>query len=243
MSNIVIVDSGIGGISVYRQIRKLLPKHDVIYFADNAHFPYGDKNLLDLKRIAVDNVKCVLSNYQSDIIVIACSTLTSNLLGYLADTFPQTTFVGTRPAVKQALEYTTANALVIATPLTVANLQKQNTSNLIYLALPALAGMIEDQARESQIREYVESELKKVTLPYDCVVLGCTHYILAKQLFESIFVGKKVFDGASGVAAHVKTLMKNKRATNPTPVTTVVLTNPTPAEYEKYITLIRDKNG
>ena len=101
MATIGIFDSGSGGLSVYREIVKLLPYERYIYFADNAHCPYGEKSAEYIQDRA-RAISEILLGMGADIIVVACNTATAAAIATLREEYPEITFVGMEPAVKPA---------------------------------------------------------------------------------------------------------------------------------------------
>lgn len=243
MKSIVVYDSGIGGIAIYRLIKKHLPNADIVYFADNANFPYGTKTPAALIALAQKNIERITSEHDTDLIVLACNTLTCVAVENLRERFPGITFVGTEPSIKQAAQYTANNVLAVSTQNTSDNprLKKRFPfHNIIWLSMPLLAEMVEKGSRDREICAYIEDCAKSVAVPFDCVVLGCTHFTLIKDLFGGVFAGKKIFDGSQGVAQHVKNLKAKEMRGATQGVTSLVLTAPDPALYQKYIALLRD---
>src|ERR1043165_681542 len=98
-----IFDSGIGGVSVLRAIRELLPHEDLIYFGDSANLPYGEKTLDEIRRLS-EAVTGFLLEQECKIIVIACNTASAAALKHLRTIHPEVNFVGMEPAVKPAAE-------------------------------------------------------------------------------------------------------------------------------------------
>jgi len=242
VKNIVVYDSGIGGISIYRQLKKMLPNADFVYYADNAAFPYGEKTSKRLVEIALNNISEIKKQFDTDLIILACNTVTCVAIETLRKTFPDTVFVGTEPSIKQAMQYTASNILVASTTLTAQNARVRARfpqNNIIWLAMPELAEMVEKGEKDGVICDYIEKLAENVP-PFDCVVLGCTHFTLIKDLFAGVFVGKKIFDGAQGVAQYVKN-MKYKEYRNETQgLTSLCLTDPKPEIYQKYVSLLRE---
>ena len=101
MATIGIFDSGSGGLSVYREIVKLLPYERYVYYADNAHCPYGDKTA-DFIRDRARAITDFLLGKGADIIVVACNTATAAAIATLREEYPDVPFVGMEPAVKPA---------------------------------------------------------------------------------------------------------------------------------------------
>ena len=117
MSKIGVFDSGLGGLSVLKELRKLLPNEDYIYYADSINVPYGEKSdeeLLDLTSKIVD----YLLEKDCKLIVIACNTATTSCMKRLRELYPDTIFVGTVPAIKVAYDHNYKNTIILSTPYT-----------------------------------------------------------------------------------------------------------------------------
>lgn len=193
-----------------KQIRQTVNGCDYMYIVDNANFPYGNKDKKDLIRIANDCVELANKLCNSlACIVIACNTLTAIAIDWLRQRYPYITFVGTEPAVKQATEYSAGNILVATTYASARSdrLKKRFDGEFIkFVAFPELASMIENDAHEKDISQYIENVANELTFNFDCIVLGCTHFVHVKHIFERIFV-KQVFDGNKGVASRVRSIV------------------------------------
>jgi glutamate racemase len=117
-SPIGIFDSGIGGLSVWREIARQLPHEDTIYFADQIHIPYGPRALQEIRSFA-EAITRLLLNRNCKLIVVACNTASAAALRHLRSAFPDVPFVGMEPAVKPAAETTRTGVVgVLATPAT-----------------------------------------------------------------------------------------------------------------------------
>ena len=206
-----VFDSGKGGLSVLEEIRKLLPDYDYIYYGDVINNPYGGKSREEIISITHNIVKklvdrgCVL-------IVIACNTATVNSIKALRESFPDTIFIGTVPAVKVACDSGSVNTLVMATPATIESERtlelvsdfKRDDQNIYLEACSCLAHAIE-------VDDYntIDEILKELYYKYkdkkiDSIVLGCTHYSLIKESIRKIFGDVSLVDGNNGVAREVK---------------------------------------
>jgi glutamate racemase len=118
MRAIGVFDSGIGGLSILREIRRLLPHEDVLYFADQAHVPYGRRSMQQIRAFS-EGITRFLLEQRVKLIVIACNTASAAALHHLRATFPDTPFVGMEPAVKPAAERTITGRIgVLATSAT-----------------------------------------------------------------------------------------------------------------------------
>ncbi|RLQ88081.1 glutamate racemase [Notoacmeibacter ruber] len=187
---ILYFDSGIGGLSVVKEARILLPEYRSIYVADDAAFPYGAWEEVALLERMIELFGQLIAEHRPDLIVIACNTASTLAIAALRDAFPDQAFVGTVPAIKPAAERTVSGLVsVLATPGTV---KRQYTRDLIdrYAArvhvrlvgsekLAALAehymrnGFVDEGAVGKEIAQcFVEQDGQRT----DIVVLACTHY-------------------------------------------------------------------
>ena len=115
---IAVFDSGVGGLSVLKTLRRVLPSENFIYYGDSANAPYGEKTAEEVKK-AAHNVTRTLLSYGAKAIVIACNTATSAAAEFLRSTYPDVPIIGMEPAVKPAaLSAPHPTVLVMATPLT-----------------------------------------------------------------------------------------------------------------------------
>ena len=219
-----IFDSGMGGKTVEAEILKLLPKAKIIYLADTAHFPYGEKSPAELQKICEDNVRALLAK-GANLIVVACNTATTAAIDHLRATFPDVSVVGTEPAVKQACDASSPNAriLLLATVATARSPRtaelirrfKQPNQTVLVEPCPGLADAIEarNMAKIASILSEVSSALNKPqkqgSQPVETVILGCTHYPLIRAQIQATFPAAKLVDGGAGVAREVLRLSKN----------------------------------
>lgn len=188
--SVMVFDSGIGGLTVLREARVLMPDRRFIYVADDAAFPYGDWEEQALLGHMVELFGGLIEKWQPEIIVIACNTASTLAIEKLRETYPQNTFVGTVPAIKPAAERTSSGLVsVLATPGTV---RRQYTRDLINdwaskvevhlvgsTGLAALAekymrgGLVDEAAVRAEIEPcFVQRDGRRT----DIVVLACTHY-------------------------------------------------------------------
>ncbi|MGL5890742.1 MAG: glutamate racemase, partial [Bacteroidia bacterium] len=100
-----VFDSGIGGVSVLRKIRQLLPGEELIYVGDSIHLPYGEKSLEEIRQYTV-GVVAFLKARGCKLVVIACNTASAAALSYVREQFPELPIIGMEPAVKPAAEKT-----------------------------------------------------------------------------------------------------------------------------------------
>lgn len=192
MAPIGIFDSGIGGLSIYLQCKKLLPGESFIYVDDGAHAPYGDKTE-EFVRLRAETITRGLVRAGVRAVVVACNTATTVAIAHIRRLF-DIPIIGTEPAVFPALKDTKGKVLVLATPLTCRVLGNRyaDEKRLVFSPQSGLADEIERAKTATELL----SVAKRVTYgDYEGVVLGCTHYS-----YLAPFIEKKVYDGAEGVA-------------------------------------------
>lgn len=217
-ATIGIFDSGIGGLSVYRAIRQILPAQPVIYFADQQHVPYGSRPLEEVRHFS-EAITHFLIQHGAALIVVACNTASAAALHYLRATFPTIPFVGMEPAVKPAAETTRSGKVgVLATPATFqgalyasvverfATGVKLLTNTCNGLVQEIEAGRLDDDPARRILQSALVPMLRE---GIDTVVLGCTHYPFVIPLIEEICgPGVRVIDPAPAVARQTRRLLE-----------------------------------
>ncbi len=234
-----MIDSGMGGAAIYKQLKRVMPRHDYLYFCDNLHFPYGEKSGDELIDVAFDIFKKITDLYDLSCAVLACNTLTAFAVDALRRAYPSLLIVGTEPAVKQALQYTAGNVAVACTSACASSerIRKRFSSpNVEFVPFPLLALMIEEGASQKELFDYVENIAAGLDRSFDSVVLGCTHFLLIKDVFSRVFIRQKLFDGATGVANRVKSLIGKKTANS---TTCIVLSKEDNDKRQRLLTLLR----
>ena len=208
-----IFDSGVGGLSVLRSIRQLLPHESILFVADQAHDPYGPRPLVEVRRFSEGITRFLLAE-DAKLVVVACNAASAAALRYLRDTFPETLFVGMEPAVKPAAESTASGVVgVLATPATFqgelyASVLERFANGVIVLqdTCPGLVAQIEaGDLSGPQTRSILEGAIQPMLRRgADTLVLGCTHYPFVIPLIQDI-AGPlvRVIDPAPAVARQV----------------------------------------
>ena len=220
-----IFDSGVGGLSVFREIRKLLPEERYIYYSDNAHCPYGEKSREYIIDRAREITRLLLSE-GADIIVVACNTATAAAIATLREEF-QIRFIGMEPAVKPAAMSTKTGVVgVLATAGTLKADKYLNTREKwaegVKIAEHVGQGfveLVEKGCTSGPEAEGVVTESLKPLLDEgaDRIVLGCTHYpFLSETISKTAAIiaperDIKVIDPAPAVAKHLLEIMKENR--------------------------------
>lgn len=214
-----IFDSGVGGLSVLKAIRTRLPHHSYIYFADQAHVPYGLRPVDEVRHFSEEITKFLIDE-GATVIVVACNTASAAALSHLRLRFPETRFVGMEPAVKPAAERThTGKVGVLATPATFegalyASVVERFAKGveLFQDTCPGLVQQIERRDLDSQLTRAI---LERAIFPMlqckiDTIVLGCTHYPFVIPLIEEIVgPGIRVIDPAPAVARQAERMLEN----------------------------------
>ena len=188
-----VFDSGVGGLTVLKELKRTLPHEDFIYIGDTASFPYGSKSketIIELSKKRIEN----LIDMNAKIIVIACGTATSQALEEMKKIFNIPIIGIIDPTVKYLKEKNIKNIGVIATVGTIRSNGWQNYidknidgANVINKACPLLAPMAEEGWTENEIaRLTIHEYLKGMdSKNLDALILGCTHYTLFKKLIEN----------------------------------------------------------
>lgn len=211
---IAVIDSGVGGISVLRELIKIMPCENYIYFGDSKNAPYGSKEKAEVLKITRDNL-ISLQKIGIKALVVACNTATSAAVRILREENPDLVIVGIEPAIKPpAVTLDHPRVLVMATPLTLKEekfnklvARYSDQAEIIPLPCHRLAELVEDGNIDTpELDEYIASLLE----PYrdkaiDALVLGCTHYPHVIETIERhISPTVKIFDGGEGTARETR---------------------------------------
>jgi glutamate racemase len=216
-----IFDSGLGGLSVLREVRRQLPHEHVLYFADQGRLPYGPRPIEEVRQFAGQITRFLLGR-DAEVIVVACNTASAAALADLRKTFPHAPFVGMEPAVKPAAEQTQSRIVgVIATEATCqsevfASVVERFANGVTVLtrACPGLVAQVEagdfnTPATRQLLHEYLDPML---AAGIDSLVLGCTHFpFLTPAITEIVGPNVRVVDPAPAVARQVGRLINQRR--------------------------------
>lgn len=207
-----IFDSGVGGLTILRAVQAALPCEDLVYVADAAHLPYGDKPLEYILERSIAISKFLLSLH-AKAIVVACNTATAAAIDSLRERFP-VPFIGVEPAVKPAAAATRSGVIgVLATSATLrssrfAMLVERFGKKVKVLQQPCAGlaehierGDLDDTETERMVRGFVEPLLAAGA---DTILLGCTHYPLIAHIVRDIAgPGVAVVENGSAVASEL----------------------------------------
>lgn len=218
-----VFDSGIGGLTVAKAIRTLLPNETLVYFGDTAHLPYGDKSKELIAQYALRITEFLLRNKNCKAIVIACNTASAAAYETLRDlhkgSVPVINVID--PMIEEVIADNSVHRVgIIATKTTVASgIYQEKFSRrkpeLIYAALatPLLASIIEEGFFDDKISKAVLNEYlgDPVLKNIDGLVLACTHYPLIKKEIDEYYSGRvRIFDSAEVVAKKLKGILEKE---------------------------------
>ena len=217
-ATIGVFDSGVGGLSILREIHNQLPTEPLLYFADRANVPYGPRSLSEVRQFSHAITRFLLES-QCKLIVVACNTASAAALHQLRESFPNTPFVGMEPAVKPAAEVTQSKRVaVLATPATFqgelfASVVERFAQgvDVIQIVLPGLVERIEAGDVAGPVtREILHKSLSGLRdRRVDTLVLACTHYAFVIPLLEQILgPGVRVIDPAPAIARQTGRLLE-----------------------------------
>jgi len=207
---IIFFDSGIGGTTILKDVAKLLPNENYIYYPDSENLPYGNKNKKELFNI-VDNVIQKLIKYNPKLVVCACNTATAMVLDDIRNKYKNIIFVGTEPAIKVVHDnYNNKKTIILTTKGTGHSerfkelFDKHSTSQCTLVEAPLLAELIES---EQDPYNYLKILLGNFT-DIEVVVLGCTHFPLAEEAITKVLGPVTFIHGGPGIANQIKNLLE-----------------------------------
>ena len=229
--SLLVFDSGIGGLTVLREARVLMPHRRFVYVADDAGFPYGDWAEDGLRAHILKLFTGLIETHRPDLVIVACNTASTLVLADLRKAFPDTPFVGTVPAIKPAAAQTKSGIVgVLATPGTVS---REYTHALIHTYAYHCKVFLHGARRLAEIAENKLKgkpvdleELRREVAPVfrkrdgrrtDVVVLGCTHYPLLVEDIERVAPWPATYiDPAPAIARRVADVAEETPQAEPT---------------------------
>ena len=211
---IAVFDSGMGGISVLRQLRKLMPQENYVYFGDSANAPYGSRTTEEVRQLSLAAAEKLTTEYPVKALVVACNTATAAAIETLRSTYPELIVVGIEPALKLAADsFPGGNLGVLATEVTLREekfdqlMHRFDNACTVYkIPAPGVANLIEAGKNDSP--EMI-ALLRQLLTPYigklDALVLGCTHYPFVTRNIAAIMgPGTQLLHGGKGTARETK---------------------------------------
>ena len=224
---VLVFDSGVGGLSVAREIQRRLPWLSLVYASDNGFFPYGTKGEAELVSRVDRVIQRLLQEYPVDILVIACNTASTLTLPHLRS-YLDLPIVGVVPAIKPAAKLSQSGVIgLLATPATVARpythelIREYATGcDVISLGSSELVQIAEQKLRGETIDEHaivrVTSQLMQHdnALRMDVLVLACTHFpLLKEELAAHLPATIQLIDSGEAIARRVEYLLEEKTGT------------------------------
>ena len=214
--SIGVFDSGIGGVTVLREIIKILPNENYIYYSDSKNNPYGDKTKQEIIK-RCEEVFSYLLEKNCKAIVIACNTASAIAVNTLREKYKDIPIIAIEPAYKMVHDYAyDGETLVMATKGTIESerfnllYNKYNNHKTKLLECIGLADVIEE-GNEEKIKKYLEKNIGKYKGKVENVVLGCTHYpLIQKEIGQVLGNNITFFNGANRLAVHLKDVLLEK---------------------------------
>lgn len=208
---ILVIDSGVGGTSILKNLIKRLPNKSFIYFADNKNSPYGNKSKKFLTKNIENILNEMLKTYKIELVVFACNTITATSIQKMRKIFKNLKFVGTEPPVK--LVNKNEKTLILSTEQTLKNCKLltfyKSKSNFTFIPLKDVASMLDNNFfnRKDIIKSLKTQVIKN---DYKSVVLGCTHYYFLENEINEVLNNNdlKFYKSVTGVTNRVKSLVK-----------------------------------
>jgi len=215
-----VFDSGVGGLSVLREIHRAIPFHPTIYYADQAHLPYGTKSNAELFAY-VDAITRWLIGSGAQVIVLACNTASAACLRELRTAYPDVSFVGMEPAIKPAVEATQTGVIgVLATHVTAQGELYRATMAKVARAVqvitqpaPEWVMLVERGDWHSpEARDKLAQHLAPILSAHaDQVALACTHFPFLRDALEELAGGGVTFiDPAPAVARQTRRMLQER---------------------------------
>lgn len=212
-----IFDSGVGGLSIWREINLLLPNEHTIYLADSKNAPYGNRTKSEIIDLCIKNTDLLLKK-GCKIIVVACNTATTNAIKTLRENYT-IPFIGIEPAIKPAaLNTKTKTVGILATKGTLTSELFNKTSDLYSSGIKVIEqvgdGLVELIESGDTNSDTIKTLLKNYLDPMieaeiDYLVLGCTHYpFLMPILLELLPIHVKIIDSGAAVAKQTKAILE-----------------------------------
>jgi len=211
-----VFDSGLGGLSVWKEINMLLPNESTIYLADSKNAPYGEKSKEQIIEFSVKNTELLLQK-GCKIIVVACNTATTNAIKVLRERY-DVPFVGIEPAIKPATLITQSGRIgILATKGTLSSELFNVTSDkyrknfeILEVEGKGLVKLIEKgeiEETKELLKQYLYPMIERGV---DSIVLGCTHYpFLTSRIKDIIPSNVQVIDSGKAVALQTKNILEN----------------------------------
>jgi glutamate racemase len=224
---VLVFDSGLGGISVLKELIRLMPEENYIYFGDSQNAPYGPKSSAEVCDLTLTSIRSLVGN-PAKAMVIACNTATSAAINVLREAYPTLPVIGIEPAIKPAAMQTMhGRILVMATEMTLREkkfkqllAKYRGEAETINLAAPGIVELVERGVTEGpELDAYLDQLLR----PYrkrrlDAIVLGCTHFPFVRDsILAALGYEPAIYDGLLGTARETQRQLISRDLLNPGP--------------------------
>lgn len=215
MRTIGVFDSGVGGVSVLKEVIKEFPYDNIIYFGDSLHAPYGDREIEEIRALCLKVSDFLVYEKKVDAIVIACNTATGAAMHIMKERYHIPVVGVVNNGVKEGIRVTkNKNIGVIATPATIKMdiyLKEFNridkNLNIYQVKCPLFVGMIErGWINNEESNQLIKDYLSNLPQNVDTLILGCTHYPLIEKYIKRHFIGS-IVDPAKETAKSLKTII------------------------------------
>lgn len=211
---IAVFDSGVGGLSVLRQLRRLMPGEKYLYFGDSANAPYGTRPTEEARALTLAAAQRLYRERRCKALVLACNTATAAAVAELRQLYPDRIIVGIEPALKLAADRYPGGTLgVMATQVTLRE-EKFDTlrhrfgadCRVISIPAPGLVELVEaGKADAPEAYALCQELLAPYAGALDALVLGCTHYpFAAKAIAAALGPGTELLEGGPGTARETR---------------------------------------
>ncbi len=218
-----VFDSGMGGLSVWKEIVKVLPNESILYYGDGKNCPYGDRSQLELIRLAEGVVRFFIERGVK-LVVVACNSATAGAIDWLRTNY-DVPFVGMEPAVKPAAERSCSGVIaILATPATLQGKHFRESSERVaergIKVLSAVGeGFVELIEKGEETSAEAEEAVRRAVEPLlaqaaDQLVLGCTHYPFLADTLKKVIGQREVslVDPAPAIAQRVAAVLRERNA-------------------------------
>ena len=221
-----VFDSGLGGLTALKELRRLMPNEDIVYFGDSARIPYGTKSPSVIKKFALQDTRFLVSK-KVKAILVACGTVSSNCIDDVSD-LARVPVVGViEGAAKKAAEIAkkrNGRVAVLGTSATVNSkafelaLQSHGVSEIFNRACPMFVPLVENwhHGTDDAVTNAIVSEYLSEIAPKkpDAVILGCTHYPLLSEVIQKYLPESTLISSGAVAAYELKSLLELKGLTN-----------------------------
>ena len=238
---VAVFDSGLGGLSVLRALRRVLPQERFVFFGDSANAPYGSRPTEEIRSLTLTALENMDRTYGCKAIVVACNTATSAAIQALRQRYCDRPVIGIEPALKPAADrHPGEQILVMATETTLreakfAHLMQTyaGRAQVVPLPCPGLVEFVERGELDSPaLADYLQTRLAPYPAPA-ALVLGCTHYPFVRPVLQRLRPDTEILDGSDGTARETRRRLQEAGLLREAGPGEVLLTNSSPDPAKK----------